>query len=96
MSRIESGNQSNKVLKRDQDPSSKDSDGVKYFGGVFHGCGPSSGLFCANSNQVSKAPKMLTDPTEERTRFQNPSTSAFFTSRASQSFVKLRRHITIT
>ncbi len=87
MSRIESGNQSNKVLKRDQAPSPKDSDGVKYFGGVLHGCEPSSGLFCANSNQVSKAPKMLTDPTEERTRFQNPSTAAFFTSRAFQSFV---------
>ena len=84
---VECGNQSNNVLERDQDPSPKDSDRVKYFGGVLHGCGPSSGLFCANSNQVSKAPKMLTELTEERTRFPNPSTSAFLPSRASQSFV---------
>lgn len=52
----------------------------------MHGCGPSSvAILALTLIGLSEAPKMLTDPTDERTRFQNP--SAFSTSRASQSFV---------
>jgi len=72
-----------RCYKEIKTPHRKTQTELKYFGGGLNGCGPSSGLFRANSNQASKAPKMLTDLTEERTRFQNPSTSAFFTSRAS-------------
>jgi hypothetical protein len=59
----------------------------------LHGCGPSSGLFCANSNQVSKAWKMLTDLNGGKNTL---SKSFDFCLLHLASFPKLRRHITIT
>lgn len=59
----------------------------------FCSCGPSSGLFRANSNQASKAPKMLTDSD----RGKNTLSKSFdFCLLRLASLPKLRRHITTT
>ena len=55
--------------------------------------GPSTGLFCANSNQVSKVPKMLTDLNRGKNTLSKPFDFCLL---HLASFLKLRRHITQT